>query len=125
VVEGIVGIQQWEVTIEGFANHAGTTPMNQRKDALLAAAQYIQAVNRVVRSLPGRQVGTVGKIQAQPGAYNVIPGKVITSLELRDLDAAKIQTLFQQIQAESAPDRSRHWHQVQFPRNKHQCACVV
>ncbi len=100
VVEGIVGIQQWEVTIEGFANHAGTTPMNQRKDALLAAAQYIQAVNRVVRSLPGRQVGTVGKIQAQPGAYNVIPGKVITSLELRDLDAAKIQTFFQQIQTE-------------------------
>src|SRR5205085_11343546 len=100
VVEGIVGIQQWEVTIEGFANHAGTTPMNQRKAALLAAAQYVQAVNRVVRSLPGRQVGTVGKIQAQPGAYNVIPGKVVTSLELRDLDAAKIQTLFQQIQTE-------------------------
>jgi beta-ureidopropionase / N-carbamoyl-L-amino-acid hydrolase len=100
VVEGIVGIQQWEVTIEGFANHAGTTPMDQRKDALLAAAQYIQIVNRVVRSLPGRQVGTVGKIQAQPGAYNVIPGKVVTSLELRDLNAAKIQTLFQRIQAE-------------------------
>ncbi|MBI3758667.1 MAG: M20 family metallo-hydrolase [Deltaproteobacteria bacterium] len=100
VVEGIVGIQQWEVTIEGFANHAGTTPINQRKDALLAAAQYIQAVNRVVRGLPGRQVGTVGKIQAQPGAYNVIPGKVITSLELLDLDAAKIQTLYQQIQTE-------------------------
>jgi beta-ureidopropionase / N-carbamoyl-L-amino-acid hydrolase len=100
VVEGIVGIRQWEVTIEGFANHAGTTPMDQRKDALLAAAQYVQAVNRVVRSVSGRQVGTVGRIQAQPGAYNVIPGKVITSLELRDLDAAKIQTLFQQIQTE-------------------------
>lgn len=100
VVEGIVGISQWEVTVDGFANHAGTTPMNQRRDALLAAAKYIETVNQVVTSIPGRQVGTVGRIQAQPGAYNVIPGKVTTTLELRDLDAAKIQTLFQKIQAE-------------------------
>lgn len=102
VVEGIVGINQWEVTVDGFANHAGTTPMNQRHDALLSAARYIEAVNRVVTSIPGRQVGTVGKIQAYPGAYNVIPGKVSTTLELRDLDAAKIQSLFQKIQAEVA-----------------------
>ncbi|MBS1789294.1 MAG: M20 family metallo-hydrolase [Acidobacteria bacterium] len=102
VVEGIVGINQWEVTIEGVANHAGTTPMNQRHDALLAAAKYIEAVNRAVTSMPGRQVGTVGRIQAQPGAYNVIPGKVLTTLELRDLDAAKIQLLFQKIQSEVA-----------------------
>ncbi|MCI0390449.1 MAG: Zn-dependent hydrolase [Acidobacteria bacterium] len=100
VVEGIVGINQWEVTIEGFANHAGTTPMKQRRDALLAGAKYIEAVNRVVTSIPGRQVGTVGRIQAFPGAYNVIPGKVVTTLELRDLDAGKIQTMFQKIQAE-------------------------
>lgn len=102
VVEGIVGIQQWEVTVDGFANHAGTTPMNQRRDALLAAAKYIEAVNRVITSVPGRQVGTVGRIQAFPGAYNVIPGKVSTTLELRDLDAAKIQLLYQKILAEVA-----------------------
>jgi beta-ureidopropionase / N-carbamoyl-L-amino-acid hydrolase len=68
VVEGIVGNRRWDVTIEGFANHAGTTPMNQRHDALLAAAKFIEAVNRVATSIPGRQVGTVGKIQALPGA---------------------------------------------------------
>ncbi len=101
VVEGIVGINQWEVTIEGFANHAGTTPMNQRRDAMLAAAKFIDGVNRIVTSIPGRQVGTVGKLQAQPGAYNVIPGKVVLGLELRDLDGAKIQSLFQKIQAEA------------------------
>jgi beta-ureidopropionase / N-carbamoyl-L-amino-acid hydrolase len=100
VVEGIVGINWWDVTIEGFANHAGTTPMNGRRDALLAAAKYIEAVNRAVTSVPGRQVGTVGKIQAFPGAYNVIPGKVTTSLGLRDLDAAKTQMIFQKIQEE-------------------------
>ncbi|MBL8204436.1 MAG: M20 family metallo-hydrolase [Blastocatellia bacterium] len=100
VVEGIVGVNWWEVTIDGFANHAGTTPMNQRKDALLAAAKYIEAVNRVVTSVPGRQVGTVGKIQAFPGAFNIVPGKVATSLGLRDLDAAKVEMLYEKIQAE-------------------------
>ncbi len=100
VVEGIVGVFWWDVTVEGFANHAGTTPMNQRRDALLAAAKYIDAVNRIVTSMPGRQVGTVGKIQAFPGAFNIVPGKVTTSLGLRDLDAAKVQMIFEKIQAE-------------------------
>jgi N-carbamoyl-L-amino-acid hydrolase len=97
VVEGIVGINWWDVTVEGFANHAGTTAMNNRQDALLAAAKFIQAVNQVVTSVPGRQVGTVGRIQALPGAPNVIPGKVVLSLELRDLDAAKIKMLYEKI----------------------------
>lgn len=101
IVEGIVGINWWDVTIEGFANHAGTTAMNNRQDALLAGAKFIEAVNRVVTSVPGRQVGTVGRIQALPGAPNVIPGKVILSLELRDLDARKIDMLFQKIRAEA------------------------
>ena len=101
VVEGIVGINQWDVTVAGFANHAGTTAMNNRQDALLAAAKFIEAVNRVVTSIPGRQVGTVGRIRALPGAPNVIPGKVILSLELRDLDAAKIQMLFEKIKTEA------------------------
>jgi len=93
VVEGIVGIGWWDVTVGGFGNHAGTTPMNRRQDALLAASKYVQMVNRVVTSEPGRQVGTVGKIQAFPGARNVIPGQVQTSLEIRDLDQAKIKRL--------------------------------
>lgn len=100
IVEGIVGVFWWDVTVEGFANHAGTTPMNQRHDALLAAAKYIDAVNRIVTSIPGRQVGTVGKIQALPGAYNIIPGRVMTSLGLRDLDASKVQMIFEKIQVE-------------------------
>ncbi|MFN0088310.1 MAG: Zn-dependent hydrolase [Blastocatellia bacterium] len=101
VVEGIVGVYWWEVTIDGFANHAGTTPMNQRRDALLAAAKYIEAVNRIVTGVPGRQVGTVGRIQALPGAYNIVPGKVNTTLGLRDLDAAKVRVLFEKILAET------------------------
>lgn len=101
VVEGIVGILHSDVTIEGFANHAGTTPMDQRRDALLSAARFIEKVNQVVTSVPGRQVGTVGWIKVEPGAYNVIPGKVVLGLELRDLDEDKFVSLFKQIQTEA------------------------
>jgi len=101
VVEGIVGIEWWDVTVEGFANHAGTTPMNKRQDALLAAARFLEAVNRIVTAEPGRQVGTVGQIRAEPGAPNVIPGRVVASLELRDLDRSKVDRLFEAIREEA------------------------
>lgn len=101
VVEGIVGNHRWDITIEGVANHAGTTPMNQRHDALLAAARFIEAVNRVVTSVPGRQVGTVGRIQAIPGAYNVVPGRVMLGLDVRDLDESRIDMLFGRIRDEA------------------------
>jgi len=101
VVEGIVGLRWWDVTITGFANHAGTTPMDQRQDAMRAAAQFVEMVNRVVRATPGRQVGTVGRIQAFPGAPNVIPGRVECSLEVRDLDRAVMDRLFTEIEREA------------------------
>src|SRR5947209_6481811 len=94
VVEGIVGILHSDVIIDGFANHAGTTPMPQRHDALLSAARFIEKVNQVVTASPGRQVGTVGWIKVQPGAYNVIPGSVTLGLELRDLDHKKIPEMY-------------------------------
>jgi N-carbamoyl-L-amino-acid hydrolase len=102
VVEGIVGIAHWQVTVKGFANHGGTTPMNMRKDALLASAKLIVAVNEVITSYEGNQVGTIGKIAALPGAYNVIPGKVTMGLEIRDLSYEKIWKLFHDIEKKAA-----------------------
>lgn len=99
VVEGIVAIKQWLVTLEGKANHAGTTPMDQRQDAMLAAAKLTVAVNEVVNGMEGRQVGTVGKIRAYPGAPNVIPGKVEITIEIRDLDFQKVLKVFDQIRS--------------------------
>ncbi len=101
VVEGIVALGQWDVTIDGFANHAGTTAMGERHDALLSAARFTDMVNRVVTAEPGGQVGTVGRIQAFPGARNVVPGKAICALELRDLEDRKVQRLYDVIVAES------------------------
>jgi N-carbamoyl-L-amino-acid hydrolase len=114
VVEGIVGISWWNVTIEGFSNHAGTTPMDMRQDALLAASHLVIAVNRVVTSVPGSQVGTVGRIKAEPGAPNVIPGKVVMSLELRDLSGEKIQSLFEKIEKEAQTIAKRTETKISF-----------
>jgi N-carbamoyl-L-amino-acid hydrolase len=102
VVEGIVGIHWWEATVTGMANHAGTTPMDQRHDALLAASELVLAVNAAATAQPGRQVATVGRIRAEPGAPNVIPGKAVLSIEIRDLDAARIDAVFAQIRARAA-----------------------
>lgn len=102
VVEGIVGIHWWDVVIEGFANHAGTTPMNRRRDAMLPAAELTLAINRVATSMPGRQVATVGRIRAEPGAPNVIPGRVVMSLEIRDLSTDKILRVFDAVETEAA-----------------------
>ena len=101
VVEGIVGIKQWDVTVNGFPNHAGTTPMDQRRDALYAASQYVQAVHEIGKHTPGRQVATVGKLQSFPGAPNVVPGLVNASLEIRDLDAKKMDFIFNLIKRKS------------------------
>jgi N-carbamoyl-L-amino-acid hydrolase len=100
VVEGIVGIHHYDVTIQGFANHAGTTPMNRRRNAMLTAAELVLAVDRIVKAMPGRQVGTVGRLLVEPGAPNVVPGRVRLTVELRDLRTATIETLWDQIRAE-------------------------
>jgi N-carbamoyl-L-amino-acid hydrolase len=97
IVEGIVGIKQWEVVITGFANHAGTTPMDKRNDAPYAAALYVQSVHEIGKNTPGNQVATVGMIKPFPGAPNVIPGKVNASLEIRDLDEKKIDSIYKKI----------------------------
>ena len=76
--------------------------MNCRKDALAAAAKHLLAVRDVVRAEPGTQVGTVGYVKAEPGAPNVIPGRVEFPVELRDLDAGKIKRMWQQMQEKLA-----------------------
>ena len=101
IVEGIVSINEYRVTIMGFANHAGTTPMDQRRNALLAAAELVQAVDRIVRAEPGRQVGTVGWMEVKPGAPNVVPGEVNLTVELRDLSMEKIELLWERIRNEA------------------------
>ena len=114
IVEGIVGIQWWDVIVEGFANHAGTTPMDRRADALVTAADLVLEINRIARETPGRQVATVGRIRAEPGAPNVIPGRVVMSLEIRDLEAQKIRSVFHDIEAAAQRLAERRRTPVRF-----------
>jgi len=114
IVEGIVGLKWWDVEFTGFSNHAGTTPMNARQDALLAAAKFIVAVNEITNSFDGAQVGTVGKIKAEPGAPNVIPGKVVTSLEIRDLSSEVIEKVYQAIKSKGEEIAEASNVQIEF-----------
>ncbi len=81
-VEAIAGQSRLEFTFLGRANHAGTTPMHLRHDAIAAAAEWITAVERHAQTFPGL-VATVGSIEARPGATNVIAGQVRVTLDVR------------------------------------------
>jgi allantoate deiminase len=82
LVEAIAGQSRLEFTFLGRANHAGTTPMHLRCDALAGAAEWIGTVERVAQGVPGL-VATVGKIESKPGATNVIAGKAWLTLDVR------------------------------------------
>jgi len=105
VVTGITGRAVFEAEVRGVANHAGTTPMWARRDALLYASQLVIAVNRLAAEQEICRVGTVGAISAQPGAINVIPGLVKLGVEFRDVDMAALtaaENEFRRVAAEIA-----------------------
>jgi len=92
-VDAIVGQNRLEFTFTGRSNHAGTTPMHLRQDALAAAAEWIVAVESFAQGNPGL-VATVGLVEAKPGATNVIAGEVRTTLDIRHAsDDARTQAL--------------------------------
>ena len=119
VVEGIVSIDRYEVTVTGFANHAGTTPMADRQDALLAASHLTIAVRQIVTSEPGRQVGTVGRLEVTPNSPNVIPGVVRLTIELRDLSPEKLTRLAERIRLRAAEIARDTKTSIEFAATSH------
>ena len=95
VVQGIVGIRRYLATFTGAANHAGTTGMERRRDALVTAAPFIPFVRET--AIANRIVGTIGKVDVLPGAPNVIPGQVNLQVEIRGLDEAVLDRAAQQL----------------------------
>ena len=87
VVQGVVGQRRFTIRVNGQANHAGTTPMDERQDALVAASHVVLAVQQLAALHPGDPVATVGKLEVWPNAANVVPGEVVMSVDLRDLSA--------------------------------------
>lgn len=97
-VEAIVGISRTALVFIGEANHAGTTPMDVRRDALWGAADLIAAVRTIARDTGGRAVATVGQCTVSPGATNVIPGRAELTVEVRSADARLLETLRDQVE---------------------------
>ena len=88
-VTGIAAQLRYEITVVGTAGHAGTTSMPLRRDALAGAAEMILAVETIAQAAASDLVATVGRIEASPGAANVIPGSVTFTLDVRSGDAAQ------------------------------------
>jgi len=93
VVEGVVGQRRFTIRIAGQANHAGTTPMALRQDALVTAAEVVLAIEALAIRHPGDPVATVGRLQVWPNAANVVPGSVEMTVDLRDLSPLVLQEL--------------------------------
>lgn len=91
-VTGVQGISWQEVTIEGQSNHAGTTPMHLRKDPAFAAAKLTVFLRDLATRLAGNQVCTVGKIDVHPNLTNVVPSKVVMTLDVRNTDESILQS---------------------------------
>lgn len=99
VVRAIVGIYRWTIWMKGQANHAGSTPMYLRDDAMTKTAKFVCRFNELVLQNEG-MVGTVGKINARPGAFNVIPGEVEFALEMRSVDLEAMDKVWETLKAE-------------------------
>jgi acetylornithine deacetylase/succinyl-diaminopimelate desuccinylase-like protein len=96
VVTGIVGYTRGEKVFAGSAGHAGTTPMDARDDALVAAAAEILRIRDVARSIDGA-VATVGVVEIEPGGVNVIPGRVRVTVDARAPDEERLRRLVEEI----------------------------
>ena len=102
IVQGIVGIHTYDFRFTGMSNHAGTTPMDQRRDALLGAANLIASIPNTVSEYGSRAtVGTCGQVTVHPGARNVIPGRVDLSIEVRDLESEIANRVVEHLKAKA------------------------
>jgi allantoate deiminase len=97
IVTGIAGQKRITIEFTGVAGHAGTVPMNMRCDALCAAAEFVLAVERFASSKKNRVVATVGKLDVQHAATNVIPGKVSCSLDLRSANKKRLSKAYEDV----------------------------
>ncbi len=88
IVQGVVGMLRQAISITGQANHAGTTPMDARQDALVAAAQIVLFVQAIALKMPSQPVATVGFLTVAPNAVNIVPGQVELTVDMRDLSQA-------------------------------------
>jgi N-carbamoyl-L-amino-acid hydrolase len=99
IVEGVVGMVNYEIEIKGQSDHAGTTPMNMRKDALFSAADIICDLRQKLYKIDDELVFTMGRILAAPNVHTVIPDNVKFTLDARHKDPAVVQQVVKVIKS--------------------------
>jgi N-carbamoyl-L-amino-acid hydrolase len=97
VVQGALGQRWFDVTIAGQDSHAGPTPMETRKDALVAASRLVLEVNRIATTFPDYARGTVGFMQVKPNSRNVVPGEVRMTVDLRNAKDATLSAMVEEL----------------------------
>ncbi|MEW6688746.1 MAG: Zn-dependent hydrolase [Pseudomonadota bacterium] len=97
VVLGALGQRWFDVAIAGQDSHAGPTPMETRKDALLAASRLVLEVNRIATTFPDYARGTVGFMQVKPNSRNVVPGEVRTTVDLRNAKDVTLNAMVEEL----------------------------
>src|SRR4029079_5778151 len=97
VVLGALGQRWFDVTITGQDSHAGPTPMETRKDALVAASRLVLEVNRIATTFPDYARGTVGFMQVKPNSRNVVPGEVRTTVDLRNAKDSTLSAMVEEL----------------------------
>jgi beta-ureidopropionase / N-carbamoyl-L-amino-acid hydrolase len=98
-VLGALGQRWFDLTISGQDAHAGPTPMELRKDALVAASRVVLEVNRIAKEFPDYARGTVGQMQVRPNSRNVVPGEVRMTVDLRNAKQATLDAMVEALEA--------------------------
>ena len=118
VVTGITGRASFEIDVKGTANHAGTTPMPLRHDALVSGARLVLAVNKLAAVMETCRVATVGSIQAHPNAVNVVPGSVRLGIEFRDVSMDALAAAEKELNQAAAAIAASDGVEVEIQRHR-------
>jgi len=114
IVTAITGQYRAQATVDGRPDHAGTTPMASRSDALLAAARMVQAVNQAAFDFGPPAVATVGCVAVTPGAINVVPGQATFTLDVRHPDPAELTRLVNAVRGACELIAPVIWHELMY-----------
>ena len=118
VVTGITGRGVFELDINGMSNHAGTTPMGERRDALVAASKLVVQVQRMAAEDEIIRVATAGPLDVLPNAVNVVPGRATLGVEIRDLDMAALEAAEREIVRMARQSEQQDGVQISINRHR-------
>ena len=118
VVTGITGRGVFELDINGMSNHAGTTPMAERRDALVAASKLVVQVQRMAAEDEICRVATAGALDVQPNAVNVVPGRATVGVEIRDLDMAALEAAERELTRMALESEQQDGVQISINRHR-------